>query len=42
MGAINNAYNQAGWSILQLASAASKYMSGRNKEGQDKAKQSYN
>ena len=42
MGAINNAYNQAGWSILQLASAASKYMSGRNKEGQNKAKQSYN
>ena len=42
MGAINNAYNQAGWSILQLASAASKYMSSRNKEGQDKAKQNYN
>ena len=42
MGAINNAYNQASWSILQLASAASKYMSGRNKEGQNKAKQSYN
>ena len=42
MRAINNAYNQAGWSILQLASAASKYMSGRNKEGQNKAKQSYN
>ena len=42
MGAINNAYNQAGWSILQLASAASKYMSGRNKEGQNRAKQSYN
>ena len=42
MGAINNAYNQAGWSILQLASAASKYMSGRNKEGQDRAKQNYN
>ena len=42
MGAINNAYNQASWSILQLASAASKYMSNRNKEGHDKAKQSYN
>ena len=42
MGAINNAYNQASWSILQLASAASKYMSGRNKEGQNRAKQSYN
>ena len=42
MGAINNAYNQAGWSILQLASAASRYMSNRNKEGQNKAKQSYN
>ena len=42
MGAINNAYNQAGWSILQLASAASKYISERNKEGQNRAKQSYN
>ena len=42
MGAINNAYNQASWSILQLASAASRYMSGRNKEGQNRAKQSYN
>ena len=42
MGAINNAYNQAGWSILQLASAASKYISERNKEGQNRAKQNYN
>ena len=42
MGAINNAYNQASWSILQLAGAASKYMSRLNKEGQNKAKQNYN
>ena len=42
MGAINNIFNQASWSILQLANAASKYTSGRNKEGQNRAKQSYN
>ena len=42
MGAINNIFNQASWSILQLANAASKYTSGRNKEGQNKAKQNYN
>ena len=42
MGAINNAFNQASWSIIQLANAASKYISRRNKEGQNRAKQSYN
>ena len=42
MGVINNAFNQAGWSVVQLASAASKYISRRNKEGKNKAKQSYN
>ena len=42
MGAINNSYNQASWSILQLANAASKYMSRLNKEGQNRAKQNYN
>ena len=41
MGVINNAFNQASWSILQLANAASKYRSRLNKEGQDRAKQSY-
>ena len=41
MGAINNAFNQASWSIVQLASAVSKYVSRRNKEGQNRAKQSY-
>ena len=41
MGAINNAFNQASWSILQLANAASRYISIRNKEGQNRAKQSY-
>ena len=42
MGAVNNAFNQASWSIVQLASAVSKYISRRNKEGQNRAKQSYN
>ena len=42
MGAINNAFNQASWSIVQLSSAVSKYISRRNKEGQNRAKQSYN
>ena len=42
MGVINNAFNQASWSIIQLANAASKYISRRNKEGQNRAKQSYN
>lgn len=42
MGAINNAFNRAGWSVLQLASAAAKYREQRNEEGKNKAKQSYN
>ena len=42
MGAINQAFNQASWSIVQLANAVSKYISKRNKEGQTRAKQSYN
>ena len=42
MGAINNAFNRAGWSILQLASATAKYREQRNEEGKNKAKQSYN
>ena len=42
MGAINNAFNQASWSVVQLANAVSKYISRRNKEGQNRAKQSYN
>ena len=42
MGVINNAFNQASWSIIQLANATSKYISRRNKEGQNRAKQSYN
>ena len=41
MGAINHAFNQAGWSILHLANAASKYRSKLNEEGQNRAKQSY-
>lgn len=41
MGAINNAFNRAGWSILDLANAASKYRSRLNEEGQNRAKQSY-
>ena len=42
MGAINNAFNQASWSVVQLANAVSKYISRRNKDGQNRAKQSYN
>ena len=42
MGVINNAFNKAGWSILQLASATAKYREQRNEEGKNKAKQSYN
>lgn len=42
MGAINNAFNRAGWSVLQLASATAKYRAQRNEEGKNKAKQSYN
>ena len=41
MGAINHAFNQAGWSILHLANAASKYRSKLNEEGNNRAKQSY-
>ena len=41
MGAINNAFNQAGWSILTLAQVTSKYRSKRNEEKQNRAKQSY-
>ena len=41
MGAINNAFNRAGWSILQLASATAEYRAKRNEEGKNKAKQSY-
>ena len=41
MGAINNAFNKAGWSILALAQATSKYRSRRNEEKQNRAKQSY-
>ena len=41
MGAINNAFNKAGWSILALAQATSKYRSLRNEEGKNRAKQSY-
>lgn len=42
MGVINNAFNRAGWSILELASATAKYRSQRNEEGKNKAKLSYN
>ena len=41
MGAINNAFNRAGWSILELASVTAKYRAQRNEEGKKKAKQSY-
>lgn len=41
MGTINNAFNRAGWSILQLASATAKYRAQRNEEGKNRAKQSY-
>ena len=41
MGAINNAFNRAGWSILALAQATSKYRAQRNEEGKNRAKQSY-
>ena len=42
MGAINNAFNKAGLSILSLASATAKYRAIRNAEGKNRAKQSYN
>ena len=41
MGAINNAFNQASWSIVQLANSISKYRSKLNEEGKNRAKQSY-
>ena len=41
MGAINNAFNQAGWSILSLASATAKYRARRNEEGKNRAKLNY-
>ena len=41
MGAINDAFNKAGWSILSLASATAKYRAKRNEEGKNRAKQSY-
>ena len=42
MGAINDAFNKAGLSILSLASAVAKYRAMRNAEGKNRAKQSYN
>ena len=42
MGAINDAFNKAGLSILSLASATAKYRAIRNEEGKNRAKQSYN
>ena len=42
MGAINNAFNRAGWSILELANVTAKYRALRNEEGKKRAKQSYN
>ena len=41
MGALNNAFNKAGLSILSLASATAKYRARRNEEGKNRAKQSY-
>ena len=41
MGAINNAFNKAGLSILSLASATAKYRSKRNEEGKNRAKLNY-
>ena len=42
MGVINNAFNKAGWSVLQLASATARYREQRNEEAKNKAKQNYN
>ena len=42
MGAINNAFNKAGLSILSLASATAKYRAIRNEEGKNRAKLNYN
>ena len=41
MGAINNAFNRAGLSILSLASATAKYRARRNEEGKNRAKLNY-
>lgn len=41
MGAINDAFNRAGWSILSLASATAKYRARRNEEGKNRAKLNY-
>ena len=41
MGAINDAFNKAGWSILSLASATAKYRAKRNEEGKNRAKLNY-
>ena len=41
MGAINNAFNKAGWSVLALSNYVAKYRSKINEEKQNRAKQSY-
>ena len=41
MGALNNAFNKAGWSVLSLASATAKYRARRNEEGKNRAKLNY-
>ena len=41
MGALNNAFNKAGLSILSLASATAKYRARRNEEGKNRAKLNY-
>lgn len=41
MGAINNAFNRLGLSVLSLASATAKYRSKRNEEGKNRAKLNY-
>lgn len=41
MGAINDAFNKAGLSVLSLASATAKYRARRNEEGRNRAKLNY-
>ena len=41
MGALNDAFNKAGWSVLSLASATAKYRARRNEEGKNRAKLNY-
>ena len=41
MGAINDAFNKAGLSVLSLASATAKYRTRRNEEGKNRAKLNY-